>query len=94
MMQVHVSKELGTAAVRVPVWFDRADSLVAAIEQLVNGKFKAAQSQNYRDLTWRITGMTCQKCVRLITEALQGFEEVQQVWLDNIKKDRETQLAS
>ena len=35
----------------------------------------------YRDLTWRITGMTCQKCVRLITEALQGFEEVQQVGL-------------
>jgi len=44
VQQVHVSKELSTAAVRVPAWFDRVDALVAAIEQLVNGKFKAAET--------------------------------------------------
>ena len=33
----------------------------------------------YQDVTWRIEGITCQKCVRLITEALQGFAGVSQV---------------
>jgi len=31
------------------------------------------------DITWKITNITCQKCVRLITEALQEFEGVSQV---------------
>lgn len=31
------------------------------------------------DITFLITGITCQKCVRLITEALQEFENVVQV---------------
>jgi len=33
----------------------------------------------FDDITWLISGITCQKCVRLITEALQQFDGVQQV---------------
>ena len=38
------------------------------------------------DITYHIDGITCQKCVRLITEALTGIEGVTQVWLLNILK--------
>ena len=32
-----------------------------------------------KEVTWMIAGITCQKCVRLITEALQSFDGVGQV---------------
>ena len=32
-----------------------------------------------RDVTWRIEGITCMKCVRLITEALYGFWGITEV---------------
>ena len=34
---------------------------------------------SYQDVTWRIEGITCMKCVRLITEALQGFRGITEV---------------
>ena len=45
--------------------------------------------QRTEDITWRIQGITCQKCVRLITECLQEFRGVTQ-----IKVSKELSTAS
>ena len=36
-------------------------------------------ARGHRDVTWRIEGITCMKCVRLITEALLGFKGITEV---------------
>ena len=38
-----------------------------------------AAMASYQDVTWRIEGITCMKCVRLITEALYGFWGITEV---------------
>ena len=36
-------------------------------------------AKGHQDVTWRIEGITCMKCVRLITEALLGFTGISEV---------------
>ena len=50
---------------------------------LLGGEVSDIQGDNmarsHRDVTWRIEGITCMKCVRLITEALLGFKGITEV---------------
>jgi len=46
------------------------------------------------DITWLISGITCQKCVRLITEALQEFEGVDQVLVSKELNSASARLKS
>lgn len=49
-----------------------------------------SSSEEEREVTWMIAGITCQKCVRLITEALQSFDGVDQV---HVSKELSTATA-